>query len=120
MTVAEEDVVSIGLVVIVKPSNKTEAPPPLAVLVAVVETTTVTVFSVIAVTVCALFISEAGTPPIAVAPEIVIESLTAILCSAKSITNDVEPDVVFKGLAKIVSLCVIATVKVSVVLAVIV
>ena len=83
------------MVLITKSSKRTASLPPLAVLVAVVETTTVTVFSVIAVTVCALFISEAGTPPTAVAPEIVIESLTAILCSAKSMTNDVDPEVVF-------------------------
>ena len=111
--------VSIGLVLIVKPSKRTASPPSLAVLVAVVDTTIVTVFAVIAVTVCALFISEAGTPPTAVAPDIVIESLTAILCCAKSMTNEVEPEVVFKGSAKIIFFCVTATVSVSVVLAVI-
>ena len=63
--------------------------------------------------------SHTTAPPTAVAPEMVIESLTAILCSAKSITNDVEPDVVFKASAKIIFFCVTATVSVSVVLAVI-
>ena len=58
-------------------------------------------------------------PPTAVALAIVIESPAAILCCAKSMITDVEPDVVLKGLAKILFLCVTATVKVSVVLDVI-
>ena len=51
MTVAEEAVVSIGLVTIINVSKVAEFPPPLVVLDAEVETVIVIVFSVTLVTV---------------------------------------------------------------------